>query len=131
MNVKECLVGKSKIRVETTKDDYEYELKNEKTVIIQPNTPKEIKSYLEETEDFTVETNFETREYTDYVHDESTQYDRQEIANSLDLSEDHKIVSAISNQTYEISLTYKIKDEDTCLLVAVNNNKLENPPNII
>lgn len=131
MEIKECLVGTSKIRVETTGDDYEYELKNDKTVIINPDTPEEVKSYLENAGGFTLETNFETREYTDYVHDESTQYDRQEIANSLDLSEDHKIVSAICNQTYEISLTYKIKDEDTCLLVAVNNNKLENPPNII
>jgi|AntRauMinimDraft_2_1070382.scaffolds.fasta_scaffold00381_6 hypothetical protein len=128
--VTELLEGSSKIRLETTIGDKEYKLLNEDTVEVPGETPDFIISHLKNN-DYSVEVAFEPQFHTTYVHDETLSYGRKEIADKLGLDEDHRIVNAIADYSYEISLKFDVEDLETCKLVSINGNELKEPPNLV
>lgn len=122
MAIKDTLVGDSKVRVETDSDAHEYEIQESGIVDVGPDPREDIVEAIEEKE-FTV-IKGGPRTITQYIHDEPTPYDSKDIAEELNLDEDHDVVNKIANVGSEIKLDMKITNSGDVYLTHVNGVEL-------
>lgn len=123
MEVKDVLVGESKVIVETTNDSFEYERKGDEVkgnINMSDNVVKAIES-----RGLDVTTGSYPKTVTRYVHDEASPHDYREVAEELNLPEDDNLVRKIADVGYEIKLEIEVTEDGKAYVKAVDGVDLE------
>lgn len=129
MDIEDVLIGSSKVLVETTEDNYEFERTSDGSVRVDETiTPNIVIEALKVNNEITVV--FESRfpkEITIYAHDEPTRRDIQNIADKLEMDDDNDFVEQIGYQTYEIPIQVEVRGESSAVITHVYEEELVNP----